>query len=66
MLNKWKDFKPGDLVRVPISLPTEPIRQCGIVVGYEDWGQNNVYVVVLTQKNNKRCTFRPKSLEKVK
>ena len=67
MLNKWKDFKPGDLVRTPVSYesPWQPM-ELGMVIGYEDWGQNDVYVVVLTQKNNKRCTFRPKSLEKVK
>jgi hypothetical protein len=66
-MKTWKDFKPGHLVRTPISYeghwwPTE----YGIVIGYEDWGQNDVYVVVLMQKNNERCTFRPKYLERVK
>ena len=64
---KMYGFEVGELVRVPASLSGHWwSRERGIVVDYEDWGQNNVSVVVLMQKNNKRCTFHPNSLEKIK
>ena len=63
---KMYGFEIGELVRAPSSREGHwwSLRP-GLVVGYEDWGQNNISIVVLMQKNNKRCTFHPNSLEKV-
>ena len=64
---KMYGFEVGELVRTPISYEGHWwSKEYGLVVDYEDWGQNNISIVVLMQKNNKRCTFRPDSLEKVK
>ena len=64
---KMHGFEIGELVRAPASREGHwwSLRH-GLVVGYEDWGQNNISIVVLMQKNNKRCTFHPDRLEKVK
>jgi len=60
-------FEVGELVRTPISYDGYWwSKECGLVVDYEDWGQNDISIVVLMQKNNKRCTFHPNSLEKIK
>ena len=63
---KMHGFEIGELVRAPASREGHwwSMRH-GLVVGYEDWGQNNISIVVLMQKNNRRCTFHPNSLEKV-
>ena len=64
---KMHGFEIGELVKTPISYEGHWwSKEHGIVVGCEDWGQNNISIVVLMQKNNKRCTFHPDSLEKVK
>ena len=63
---KVDDFEIGELVRAPASREGHWWSMgLALVVGHEDWGHNNISIVVLMQKNNKRCTFHPKSLEKV-
>ena len=60
-------FEVGELVRAPSSYDGHWwSKEYGLVVDYEDWGQNDISIVVLMQKNNKRCTFHPNSLEKIK
>jgi len=60
-------FEIGDLVKTPISYEGNwRTKEYGIVVDYEHWGQGDVYIIVLMQKNNKRCNFHPTSLEKAK
>jgi len=59
-------MKVGDLVRAPVFGDTYKRwaweDELGIVVGFQDWGHNDKYVVVLIQANNKKCTFKPSEL----